>query len=277
MTLSRTVALGTAALALVTPAAAQAAHHGRARHRHRHAAPAQPAPPAPDGTATGRWADTDFDGDGFSNLRDDCPLVANADQADSDHDGLGDACDGANAQRTIDALRYVSGLNHYDTIFRFLASHETTMPGWDVEAKGWVRLAPDAGEADVVLSRALMNLWQGKHWYTHADGGFIYNRMFDDRQTWYHRVTWEPSIFDGKPAIFVDASPVPGVDNIRMVQPGIYLGATMTEGMHPIWGPGSTWTVPRGLAHGYFVLSFGDTAITPAECPLCTPHDHTGP
>ena len=35
----------------------------------------------------------DFDEDGFSNADDNCPAVANPDQADGDDDGIGDACD----------------------------------------------------------------------------------------------------------------------------------------------------------------------------------------
>ena len=35
----------------------------------------------------------DVDGDGVANEADNCPAVANADQADADADGLGDACD----------------------------------------------------------------------------------------------------------------------------------------------------------------------------------------
>ena len=35
----------------------------------------------------------DADGDGVSDVHDNCPAVANADQADADGDGTGDACD----------------------------------------------------------------------------------------------------------------------------------------------------------------------------------------
>jgi hypothetical protein len=55
----------------------------------------------PDGLAanyafefTAGAADTDSDGDGVFDDDDNCPSVANADQADSDSDGIGDACDG---------------------------------------------------------------------------------------------------------------------------------------------------------------------------------------
>ena len=40
------------------------------------------------------WLDTDSDNDGVADSADNCPLVANGDQADADGDGLGNACDG---------------------------------------------------------------------------------------------------------------------------------------------------------------------------------------
>jgi len=42
----------------------------------------------PDGAPPG----VDTDGDGVPDLKDNCPSLANADQADADHDGVGDAC-----------------------------------------------------------------------------------------------------------------------------------------------------------------------------------------
>ena len=46
-----------------------------------------------DGDGIGDACDDDVDGDNVPNDVDNCPLVANADQADLDHDGIGDACD----------------------------------------------------------------------------------------------------------------------------------------------------------------------------------------
>jgi hypothetical protein len=54
----------------------------------------------------------DADGDGVANLHDNCPLVANSDQRDSNHDGVGDVCSGLSAQLERvrdDVLKRVSG------------------------------------------------------------------------------------------------------------------------------------------------------------------------
>src|SRR5262249_53404274 len=46
-----------------------------------------------DGDGIGDACDPDADNDGIPNAQDNCPLVANPDQADFDGDGIGDACD----------------------------------------------------------------------------------------------------------------------------------------------------------------------------------------
>ncbi len=46
-----------------------------------------------DGDELGDLCDTDIDGDGVANENDNCPLVANEDQVDADGDGLGAVCD----------------------------------------------------------------------------------------------------------------------------------------------------------------------------------------
>ena len=42
----------------------------------------------------------DADGDGFPDGSDNCPLVANADQADCDNDGVGNACESSQTLST---------------------------------------------------------------------------------------------------------------------------------------------------------------------------------
>jgi hypothetical protein len=50
-------------------------------------------PNTPAGAQVNAAGCPDSDGDGVADANDDCPSTANADQADFDHDGLGDACD----------------------------------------------------------------------------------------------------------------------------------------------------------------------------------------
>jgi len=77
-------------------------HHGKKkrsckRKRHHHTSPPPPTSPAPPSPSLPvppiETPVVDSDGDGVPNSADNCPEVANADQADTDADGYGDACD----------------------------------------------------------------------------------------------------------------------------------------------------------------------------------------
>jgi hypothetical protein len=76
------------------------------------AAPASQPTPTPQGGP--QPAPGDADGDGIPDAADNCPAVANADQADADHDGAGDGCDTSDGSlppvpnKSVD-LRVVSG------------------------------------------------------------------------------------------------------------------------------------------------------------------------
>jgi uncharacterized delta-60 repeat protein len=48
---------------------------------------------ATDAVCNGLTLDADYDNDGFTNLSDNCPIVANTDQLDRDGDGIGNVCD----------------------------------------------------------------------------------------------------------------------------------------------------------------------------------------
>lgn len=58
-----------------------------------------------DSDGTGDACDIDVDGDGVNNDQDNCPSVSNADQADADNDGTGDACDTGDADSDSDGVK----------------------------------------------------------------------------------------------------------------------------------------------------------------------------
>lgn len=91
---------------------------------------APPVPPVPGvpGAVPGEpgaapLALADADSDGLTDLQDNCPMEANADQADSDNDGLGDPCDafltakgrGFKAEQALGVQRLAPGKNNFDS------------------------------------------------------------------------------------------------------------------------------------------------------------------
>ena len=52
-------------------------------------------------------APPDDDRDGIANKRDNCPLIANPDQADFDSDGIGDVCDDSDGDGVMDSPIYI--------------------------------------------------------------------------------------------------------------------------------------------------------------------------
>ncbi len=77
---------------------------------------------------TGETTDTDHDGIG--NNTDNCPVVANPDQADSDRDGVGDACipELAQAKQLVtEARTWVTSFNNLDTPLQAFALNAETI------------------------------------------------------------------------------------------------------------------------------------------------------
>ncbi len=68
-----------------------------------------------DGDAAGNACDPDDDGDGVPDLSDNCPLIAN-DQSDSDGNGIGDACEAQVEPRVVVAV-IDSGINPYHEFY----------------------------------------------------------------------------------------------------------------------------------------------------------------
>jgi hypothetical protein len=68
---------------------------------------------------------TDTDGDGLTDSEDNCPLIANGDQLDGDHDGIGDACEcsgpdfyngDANLDGSVDGADYTVWADSYGSV-----------------------------------------------------------------------------------------------------------------------------------------------------------------
>jgi hypothetical protein len=171
------------------------------------------------------FSSQDFDGDGVANTGDNCLLVPNPGQQRQSGSPTGAACTGANAQATVDALRFNFDQAQMDQVFRFLSAGP--MPGWEARCKGYAIWSADSGGADDEENAWTEMLWQGKTFYTGGSGGHVWNR-WGSSQTVAVRgdVYYGPSIVDGKRVINIRYNGVEwaGFDEVRTVQQGIQLG-----------------------------------------------------
>jgi formylglycine-generating enzyme required for sulfatase activity len=67
------------------------------------------------GVAPSAWAQ-DADGDGIPDAKDNCPLVANPDQADCDNDGIGNACQSSTSRTTGNMGAFGNGVTASGTL-----------------------------------------------------------------------------------------------------------------------------------------------------------------
>jgi hypothetical protein len=144
------------------------------------------------------------------------------------------------------------------------------MPQYGAKARGYWRWYPDARGFDEPGNR-LVNLlvWQGKTFYTHETGGYMMNRVVADREGFRSAVYYADGWLDGRPAIVVDyaqAGDYPADlifrDEIRMVQPGVYLGFGWRNREHP------PWTRERA-ERITFILDFIQPELSASDCPHC--------
>jgi hypothetical protein len=169
---------------------------------------------------------------------------------------------------TVDSLRFHCDQPQIDTLYGSLPAGP--MPPYGAKARGYWRWYPDAQGLDEPGNR-LMNLlvWQGKTFYTNETGGYMMNRVVADREGFRSAVYFANGWLDGRPAIIVDyaqAGDYPADvifrDEIRMVQPGVYLGFGWRNREHP------PWTRERA-ERITFVLDFLRPDLSASDCPHC--------
>lgn len=210
----------------------------------------------------------DFDRDGVANATDNCLIVANPGNADADGNGVGDACDGQRPNPSVEAIRAMPQVQ-INELFRTLDAGP--MPGWKKYSAGSVVhptpllvkiLCPTCRRDQATIDRVASLLWQGKTFFTNESGGMLYNRMFNDTRIWRHRVSYRTSKFDGRRVIRVDPQgPIFDgfYDDVRMIQPGIYVGITMMK----------MYGLARDQRVLTFTLDFTNPELSDEQCPLC--------
>jgi len=178
-------------------------------------------------------------------------------------------CSISNApEQTVENLRFHCDQTQLDSVYTSLPAGP--MPHYGAKARGYWRWYPDARGLDEPGNR-LMNLlvWQGKTFYTYDTGGYMMNRVVADREGFRSAVYFADGWLDGRRAIIVDygqAGDYPADalfrDEIRMVQPGVYLGFGWRNREHPPWTNERSERIT-------FILDFLRPDLSTADCPHC--------
>ncbi|MFT3766197.1 MAG: DNRLRE domain-containing protein [Minicystis sp.] len=106
----------------------------------------------------------DFDGDGLLDSQDNCPTVPNADQADTDDDGLGDVCD-PNPLGLVAWYRLDEGKGTAIKDSSVNALHGTTSAAWTMGKNG-TALRFDGSTMAAVTSQAALTYGEGNADFT---------------------------------------------------------------------------------------------------------------
>ena len=120
----------------------------------------------------------DFDEDGVLDIEDNCPLVANTDQADSDGDGIGDAC--AEASNAILEIKNGDRVNQNQALLQVVVFGSATLVASDIDpATAILRGTPATGAPWLVRVKTNGGKFDAKTEDVNRDGRLDLNLKFD--------------------------------------------------------------------------------------------------
>ncbi|MCB0516951.1 MAG: alpha-amylase family glycosyl hydrolase [Chitinophagales bacterium] len=148
----------------------------------------------------------DSDGDGIADLRDNCPNTPNADQADSNYDGIGDACDNTCVVDLNISIAYNTGANVVDQASNSITATNTIAAGATVEYH--------AGSV-IYLQQ---NFWakSGSNFWAHIAPCSV-NKVLDDENAANQQIleSYADVLANGKPLyLYISPNPVAQKANV---------------------------------------------------------------